>query len=123
AGGPRELDAAVSVSRGDVGGEAGAHVKGGVGFARIDGAGALDEAEDWRRVAEGGEAVDEGLVEAHELAPAVTGDVGGIVQGQGGGLAVGDEADVDHRWVEQRFAIGAAVVDGRKVALWEAVGQ
>src|SRR4051812_5852461 len=121
--GLREADDAVGVFGVDVDGEAGAHVEGGVGFAAVDGAVLHDEVEDGRDGADVVDLVDEGLVEAHELAPAVTGDARGIVERDVGVLAGGDEADVDGARVEESLAVGAAVADLRQVALREAVGE
>ena len=118
-----EAQALVGILGVDKDGKAGAHVKGGVGLAGGDGAVVHDELKDRLRRADGGDSVDEGLVEAHELAPAVAGDVGGVVQVNAGALARGDEADVDDRGVEEGLAVGAAVGEGGEVAVGQAVGE
>src|SRR5690348_12283023 len=106
----------------DIDGKAHAHVEGGVGFARIHWAVLLDELEDWWHVGNAGDAIDERLLKAHQLAPAVAGDVDGVVRTDISFLQGGKEAHVDDRGIEQSRAVRTAIADRREVALRQSLG-
>lgn len=118
-----EFDAAVGFGWVNVDGEADAHIKSGVGFAQIDWAFLHDEVKDGWRGGDVFDLVDEWLFETHEFAPAVAGDVGGVVKMEAGLLAGGYEADVDYRGIEECFAIGAAIAGGSEISLWQFIGE